>query len=93
MVNSGKKAFFLALSAIWATVSGAKESKLGEQTRRKRVLITGCSSGFGLAIAVEAAKAGYECIATMRNLAKADYLKKMLESENANAIIDQLGNR
>ena len=63
---------------------------MGEQTRRKRVLITGCSSGFGLAIAVEAAKAGYDCIATMRNLGKADYLKKTLEGVNVTAVIDQL---
>lgn len=34
------------------------------------VLITGCSSGFGLEIAVHLAKHGYTVVATMRNLAK-----------------------
>jgi len=57
---------------------------------RKRVLITGCSSGFGLLTAVEAAKAGYDCIATMRNMAKADYLRGALKQVGADAVIEQL---
>ena len=57
---------------------------------RKRVLITGCSSGFGLLTAVAAAKAGYDCIATMRNPAKADYLRQALKQAGADATIDQL---
>ena len=58
--------------------------------KRKRVLITGCSSGFGLLTAVAAAKAGYDCIATMRNPAKADYLRGALKQAGADATIDQL---
>jgi NAD(P)-dependent dehydrogenase (short-subunit alcohol dehydrogenase family) len=58
--------------------------------KRKRVLITGCSSGFGLLTAVAAAKAGYDCIATMRNPAKADYLRSALKQAGAEATIDQL---
>ena len=41
----------------------------------KVVLVTGCSSGFGLLIAVEAAKQGYRTFATMRNVAACDALK------------------
>jgi NAD(P)-dependent dehydrogenase (short-subunit alcohol dehydrogenase family) len=40
----------------------------------KTVLITGTSSGIGLAAAVAAAEAGWHVIATMRNTAKADNL-------------------
>jgi NAD(P)-dependent dehydrogenase (short-subunit alcohol dehydrogenase family) len=38
--------------------------------KSKKVLITGCSSGFGLLTAVLAARKGYEVIATMRNTDK-----------------------
>jgi len=58
--------------------------------KRKRVLITGCSSGFGLLTAVAAAKAGYDCIATMRNPAKADYLRGALKQAGTDAMIEQL---
>jgi NAD(P)-dependent dehydrogenase (short-subunit alcohol dehydrogenase family) len=56
----------------------------------KRVLITGCSSGFGLLTAAAAAGAGYDCIATMRNMAKADYLRRALKQAGAVATIEQL---
>lgn len=56
----------------------------------KRVLITGCSSGFGLYTAVQAAKAGFECIATMRNLNKSSALENALKKENVTATIDRL---
>lgn len=36
----------------------------------KTMLITGCSSGLGVALAVDGAKAGYDVFATMRNLEK-----------------------
>ena len=36
----------------------------------KTILITGCSSGLGISIAVQAAKAGHTVFATMRNLSK-----------------------
>ena len=49
-------------------------------SKSRRVLITGCSSGFGLLTAVKAAKAGYDVIATMRNLGKADTLKQALDT-------------
>jgi NAD(P)-dependent dehydrogenase (short-subunit alcohol dehydrogenase family) len=40
------------------------------------VLITGCSSGFGLEAAIAFAKRGDTAVATMRNVAKADALRK-----------------
>ena len=40
------------------------------------VLITGCSSGFGLMSAVELAKQGDHVFATMRNVAKSDALER-----------------
>jgi NAD(P)-dependent dehydrogenase (short-subunit alcohol dehydrogenase family) len=56
----------------------------------KRVLITGCSSGFGLLTAVQASKAGFQCIATMRNLAKAGPLRSALKLAKTDAIIEKL---
>jgi len=41
----------------------------------RRVLVTGCSSGFGRLTALEAARAGYEVIATVRDPAHADRLR------------------
>ncbi len=58
--------------------------------KNKRVLITGCSSGFGLLTAVEAARAGYDVVATMRNLGKADYLRQALDQADATAVIERL---
>ena len=58
--------------------------------KKKRVLITGCSSGFGLLTAVEAARAGYDVVATMRNLGKADYLRQALDQAGATATIERL---
>ena len=56
----------------------------------KRVLITGCSSGFGLLTAAGAAKAGYDVVATMRNLDKRDALENALTAAGTNATIDAL---
>lgn len=56
----------------------------------KKVLITGCSSGFGLLTAVEAAREGFDVIATMRNLDKSGPLKDALEKAGRSATIDQL---
>ena len=56
----------------------------------KKVLITGCSSGFGLLTAVAAAEAGYEVIATMRNLDKSAHLTKALAQAGVEATIDKL---
>jgi short-subunit dehydrogenase len=63
---------------------------MDDKINSKRVLITGCSSGFGLLTAVNAAKAGFDCIATMRNLDKAKNLTDALERANTTATIDKL---
>lgn len=63
---------------------------MSDNVRNKRVLITGCSSGFGLLTAVEAARAGYDVVATMRNLGKADYLRQALDQADATAVIERL---
>lgn len=47
---------------------------MSNSTEQKVAVITGCSSGVGLATAVELAKAGYRVVATMRNLAKREAL-------------------
>lgn len=59
-------------------------------TENKRVLITGCSSGFGLLAAVGAAKAGFDVIATMRNTEKAAHLQNALSQAGVAATIDTL---
>jgi NAD(P)-dependent dehydrogenase (short-subunit alcohol dehydrogenase family) len=56
----------------------------------KRVLITGCSSGFGLLTAVGAAKLGYDVIATMRNLDKGGPLQNALDAQNTTAQLEEL---
>ena len=63
---------------------------MNNETRKKRVLITGCSSGFGLLTAVKAAKEGFDCIATMRNLDKAADLRGALKRAGTNAVIQKL---
>ncbi|MFZ6745440.1 SDR family oxidoreductase [Undibacterium sp. JH2W] len=47
-----------------------------KNSRKKVALITGTSSGIGLASAIAMAQAGYVVVATMRNLAKADALRQ-----------------
>jgi NAD(P)-dependent dehydrogenase (short-subunit alcohol dehydrogenase family) len=49
---------------------------------RKAAIVTGSSSGFGMHIAIELAKAGYDVVSTMRNLDKAENLIKMAEEQN-----------
>lgn len=61
-----------------------------KRAKKKRVLITGCSSGFGLLAAVGAASAGFEVIATMRNLQKSEHLKRALQKAAVNATIEEL---
>lgn len=63
--------------------------KQGQNTPKK-VLITGCSSGFGLLTAVSAAKLGYDVIATMRNMDKVGPLQSALNSQNVSAQIKKL---
>lgn len=66
------------------------ETEKKTQNNPKRVLITGCSSGFGLLTAVKAATSGFEVIATMRNLAKRPALENALHSAGQAAQIEQL---
>ena len=54
------------------------------------VLITGCSSGFGLAAAVAFAQRGDTVIATMRNPAKAGALREAVEAVGAELEVAQL---
>ncbi|MEV0988973.1 SDR family NAD(P)-dependent oxidoreductase [Streptomyces sp. NPDC049949] len=49
---------------------------MSTDTAAKTVLITGTSSGIGLAAAVAAARAGWRTVATMRDTARADALNK-----------------
>ncbi|MFJ1706059.1 SDR family NAD(P)-dependent oxidoreductase [Kitasatospora sp. NPDC088346] len=44
--------------------------------QQKTVLITGCSSGIGLAAAVDAARAGWLVVATMRDVSRAGALER-----------------
>ncbi len=59
-------------------------------SNKKTVLITGCSSGFGFVTAVHLARAGYDVIATMRNLDKQNPLINELHLHNVDAKIKQL---
>lgn len=56
----------------------------------RHVLITGCSSGFGLFTAIDAAQAGFAVTATMRNLNKKHPLQAAIESHNLNIDIQNL---
>lgn len=62
----------------------------GKENKPKRVLITGCSSGFGLLTAVEAAREGFEVIATMRHLDKSEPLRQALSNAGVRAQIAAL---
>jgi NAD(P)-dependent dehydrogenase (short-subunit alcohol dehydrogenase family) len=65
-------------------------SKEPSNNKHKHVLITGCSSGFGLFSAVDAAQAGFTVTATMRNLNKKHLLQAAIEKHNLNIDIQQL---
>lgn len=67
-----------------ASDAGAPESE------QHRVLITGCSSGFGLLTAVRAARAGFEVVATLRDLARADALKQAIAVAGVKVTIETL---
>lgn len=56
----------------------------------KNVLITGTSTGIGYTTAIELARNGWNVIATMRNLAKAEPLQKALDKEKLNIRIEKL---
>src|SRR5262249_35465577 len=51
----------------------------------KSVLITGCSSGFGMLTAVTLAKNGFQVFATMRNLGKRERLAAATAAAGAKA--------
>ncbi|GAB2707381.1 SDR family oxidoreductase [Kitasatospora kifunensis] len=57
-------------------------------TAERTVLITGTSSGIGLATAVAAAQAGWRAVATMRNTAKADALLKAAEAAGVRELVE-----
>lgn len=59
---------------------------MGKDVSNQVVLITGCSSGFGLTAAVEMAKAGFRVFASMRNLDKRADLDK--EAEKVKVSLD-----
>jgi|SRR3954451_2420326 NAD(P)-dependent dehydrogenase (short-subunit alcohol dehydrogenase family) len=50
--------------------------------KKKTAIVTGSSSGFGLLCVTELAKAGFEVIATMRDLNKADLLLQQCNKQN-----------
>jgi len=54
------------------------------------ILVTGTSSGLGLALAVKLAKQGYSVYATMRNLEKQEALNKAAESAAVKVHVKQL---
>ncbi|SDJ08428.1 SDR family NAD(P)-dependent oxidoreductase [Alteribacillus bidgolensis] len=56
----------------------------------KVVLITGCSSGFGLLSALAFGRKGYRVYATMRNLSKSEELKAAIDSEKLPITVLQL---
>ena len=63
---------------------------MAQNNGAKRVLITGCSSGFGLLTAVAAAKAGFQVIATLRNPDRDKPLRAALSNAGLTATIDIL---
>ncbi len=89
MILGGRSSFFLDFLTVSSTFSGMDTQK-NAQNSSKKVLITGCSSGFGLLTAVRAAQAGYEVVATMRNLQKAEPLKRGLADAGVSARIEKL---
>ena len=56
----------------------------------KVILITGCSSGLGVSLAVQAAQAGHTVYATMRNLAKRAVLDEAVEAAGVKVQVAQL---
>ncbi len=84
-----QRSIFLDFCAIFPTFASMRTEKQNLNTP-KRILITGCSSGFGLLTAIGAANRSYDVIATMRNLNKSQPLRDALEAENISARIEQL---
>jgi NAD(P)-dependent dehydrogenase (short-subunit alcohol dehydrogenase family) len=61
-----------------------------DENKPKRVLITGCSSGFGFLTALGAAREGFDVIATMRNPDKFGPLQQASEQKHLKLTIDRL---
>ena len=59
-------------------------------SQEKVCLITGCSSGLGIALAVDLAQRGHIVIATMRNLSKDADLRAALSAAGVQATIERL---
>ena len=74
----------------WLPTLSRMNSEKPDKNTSKHVLITGCSSGFGLFTAVDAAQAGFTVTATMRNLNKKHPLQVAIETHNLNIDIRQL---
>ena len=72
---------FFARSAGYRNLR-AEGRLIMNKKEHKTVLITGCSSGFGLLSAVHLASLGYEVYATMRNLAKRNLLDEKARERN-----------
>lgn len=60
------------------------------EKQKQVVLITGCSSGFGLLTSIRLAQRGYEVVATMRNLAKRGVLDEAIERHKLSLTVLQL---
>jgi NAD(P)-dependent dehydrogenase (short-subunit alcohol dehydrogenase family) len=54
---------------------------------RKRAIVTGTSSGFGMLCAIELAKAGFEVISTVRSMDKAENLLRLADQHNVSDLI------
>lgn len=62
----------------------------GSVTPARTVLITGTSSGIGLAAAIAAARAGWRTVATLRDTGRADALRKAAVEAGVEIDIRQL---
>ena len=56
--------------------------------QKKTILITGCSSGIGLATAIECGKSGHHVIAILRSLTNRDKLDNQIKDNNLEKNID-----
>lgn len=82
--------FFLILWRFFRLLTVMSTQDKEERANPKRVLITGCSSGFGLLTAVLAARQGFDVVATMRNTDKREPLERALSLANCAARIEQM---